>query len=164
MKNKFITIVLLCMLTCVCRAQTVGYTYKPLAAEGCSMKYSVIKQDTAYYIIATVKSDRLSFLKEPIMLIKNFDGTVIKLYGSNIGNGSESTGILIGNIVCPITEVSSTAQFKITPKQFEVLKNGVAKVRLSTTPIEHEREFTKDKIGKKLYQFYLKQRDKDDNF
>lgn len=164
MRNKFIAIVLLCMLTCVCRAQTVGYTYKPLAAEGCSMKYSVTKQDTTYYIIATVKSDRLSFLKEPIMLIKNFDGKVIKLYGSNIGNGSETSGVLIGNIVCPITEINSTAQFMITPEQFESIKNGISKVRLSTTPIEHEREFTKDKIGKKLYQFYLKQRDKDDNF
>ena len=118
MKNKFFTIILFCLLTCVGKAQTVGYTYKPLAAEGCSMKYSVTKQDTTYYIIATVKSDRLSFLKEPIMLIKNFDGQVIKLYGSNIGNGSETGGVLIGNIMCPVTEISSTAQFKITPEQF----------------------------------------------
>lgn len=164
MKNKFFAIVLFCLLTCVGKAQTVGYTYKPLAAEGCSMKYSVTKQDTTYYIIATVKSDRLSFLKEPIMLIKNFDGQVIKLYGSNIGNGSETGGVLIGNIMCPVTEISSTAQFKITPEQFESIKNGISKVRLSTTPIEHEREFAKDKIGKKLFQFYLKQRDKDDKF
>ncbi len=128
------------------------------------MKYSVTKQDTAYYIIATVSSDRLSFLKEPIMLIKNFDGQIIKLYGSNIGNSSETGGVLIGNIVCPITEINSTAQFKITPEQFESIKNGIAKVRLSTSPIEHEREFKKDKIGKTLYEFYLKQRDKDDNF
>ncbi len=164
MKNKFFAIVLFCLQTCLCQAQTVGYTYRPLDAEGCNMKYSVTKQDTAYYIIATVSSDRLSFLKESIMLIKNFNGEVIKLYGSNIGNGSETGGVLIGNIVCPITEINSTAQFKITPEQFESIKNGIAKVRLSTSPIEHEREFKKDKIGKTLYEFYLKQRDKDDNF
>ena len=70
MKNKVFVFVLLCLLTCVGKAQTVGYTYKPLAAEGCRMKYSVTKQDSAYYIIATVESDRLTFLKEPIMLIK----------------------------------------------------------------------------------------------
>ena len=162
MKNKFFAIVLFCLLTCVGKAQTVDYTYKPLAAEGCNVKYSVTKQDTTYYIIATVKSEMLSFLKEPTMLIKNFDGQVIKLYGNNIGNGSETGGVLIGNII--ITEISSTAQFKITPEQFESIKNGISKVRLSTTPIEHEREFSKDKIGKKLYQFYLKQRDKDDKF
>lgn len=56
------------------------------------------------------------------------------------------------------------AQFKITPEQFEKIKDGIAKVRLSTIPIEHERTFRKDKIGKKLYLFYLKERNKDNNF
>ena len=46
----------------------------------------------------------------------------------------------------------------------EALKNGIANVRLSTTPYEHEREFKKDKIGKKLYEHYLKEKDKDSNF
>lgn len=128
------------------------------------MKYSVAKQDTAYYIIATVKSDRLNFLKESTMLLKTFDGEVIKLYGSQIGSGSETAGIVSGNIVLPVTEISSTAQFKISPQQFELLKKGVAKIRLSTIPIEHERTFTKDKIGKKLYQFFLKQKNKDNDF
>ena len=158
-----LTCMLVVLLCCfVSRAQTVGYSYKPLAAEGCSMKYSVIRQDSVYYIIATVKSDRLTFLKESTMLIKNFDGEVIKLQGSLIS--SESAGVLIGNIVYPVTEISSTAQFKITPEQFEKIKDGIAKVRLSTIPIEHERTFSKDKIGKKLYLFYLKERNKDNNF
>ena len=39
-------------------AQTVRYTYKALAAEGCNMKYSVAKQDTMYSIVATVRSDK----------------------------------------------------------------------------------------------------------
>ena len=160
-----LTCMLVVLLCCfVSRAQTVGYSYKPLAAEGCSMKYSVTRQDSVYYIIATVKSDRLTFLKESTMLIKNFDGEVIKLQGSLISNGSESAGVLIGNIVCPVTEISSTTQFKITPEQFEKIKDGIAKVRLSTIPIEHERTFRKDKIGKKLYLFYLKERNKDNNF
>ena len=37
------------------KAQTIGYTYKALAAEGCSIKYSVTKQDSVYYIIVTVR-------------------------------------------------------------------------------------------------------------
>lgn len=98
------------------------------------------------------------------MLLKTFDGDVIKLDGSQIGNGSESAGIVSGNIFLPITEISSTAQFKISPQQFELLKKGVAKIRLSTIPIEHERTFAKDKIGKKLYQFFLKQKNKGISF
>lgn len=161
---QIILSIILTMCSVNINAQTVGYTYRPLAAEGCNMKYSVVKQDTAYYIIATVKSDRLNFLKESTMLLKTFDGEVIKLYGSQIGSGSETAGIVSGNIVLPVTEISSTAQFKISPQQFELLKKGVAKIRLSTIPIEHERTFAKDKIGKKLYQFFLKQKNKDNDF
>lgn len=161
---QIILSIVLTMFSANINAQTVGYTYRPLAAEGCNMKYSVVKQDTAYYIIATVKSDRLNFLKESTMLLKTFDGEVIKLYGSHIGSGSETAGIVSGNIVLPVTEISSTAQFKISPQQFELLKKGVAKIRLSTIPIEHERTFDKDKIGKKLYQFFLKQKNKDNDF
>ncbi len=161
---QIILSIVLTMCSININAQTVGYTYRPLAAEGCNMKYSVVKQDTAYYIITTVKSDRLNFLKESTMLLKTFDGEVIKLYGSQIGSGSETAGIVSGNIVLPVTEISSTAQFKISPQQFELLKKGVAKIRLSTIPIEHERTFAKDKIGKKLYQFFLKQKNKDNDF
>ena len=161
---QIILSIVLTMFSANINAQTVGYTYRPLAAEGCNMKYSVVKQDTAYYIIATVKSDRLNFLKESTMLLKTFDGEVIKLSGSQIGSGSETAGIVSGNIVLPVTEISSTAQFKISPQQFELLKKGVAKIRLSTIPIEHERTFAKDKIGKKLYQFFLKQKNKDNDF
>lgn len=145
-------------------AQTVGYSYRPLASEGCNMKYSVTKQDTTYYIIVTVRSDRLKFLKESTFLIKNFDGKIVKLHGDLIGNGSESAGLMVGNMMLPVTEINSTAQFKISPEQFEIIKNGIAKVRLSTIPIEHERTFKKDKIGKKLYQFYQKAKIKSEDF
>ena len=145
-------------------AQTVGYTYRPLAAEGCNIKYSIAKQNGEYFIIATVKSDRLTFLKESSFWLKTTDGEIIKLQGEVIGGGSESAGIVSGNIVIPITEISSTAQFKISEQELEKLEKGITKVRLSTTPIEHERTFKKDKIGKKLYQFYQKKKMKNDDF
>ena len=145
-------------------AQTVGYTYKALAAEGCNMKYSVAKQDTMYSIVATVRSDRMNFLSEPTMKIRTFSGKYLELKGIVIGNGSKSAGIISGNVVIPVTEISSTAQFQITPQQFEILNEGVAKIRLSMTPMNHERTFKKDKIGKKLYQFYQQEKQKDENF
>ena len=145
-------------------AQTVGYTYKALAAEGCNMEYSVAKQDTMYSIVATVRSDRMNFLSEPTMKIRTFSGKYLELKGTVIGNGSQSAGIISGNVVIPVTEISSTAQFWITPQQFEILNEGVAKIRLSMTPMNHERTFKKDKIGKKLYQFYQQEKQKDENF
>ena len=92
-------------------AQTVSYSYRPLAAEGCNMKYSVTMQDTTFYIIVTVRSDRLKFLKESTFLIKTFDGDIIRLKGDLIDNGSESAGVLVGNMMLPVTEINSKAQF-----------------------------------------------------
>ena len=161
------TIKKILFLLCMClglsvNAQTVGYTYKALAAEGCNMKYSIAKQE--YSIIATVSSDRMIFLNDPTMKIKTFTGEYLELKGIVIGNRSQSAGLISGNMVIPVTEISSTAQFRITPQQLEVLNKGVAKIRLSMTPMNHERTFQKDKIGKKLYQFYLKEKKKDENF
>lgn len=161
---KKLLLLLFVVLSLKAVAQTVGYTYRPFAAEGCKMNYSVMKQDTAYYIIVSVSSDRLKFLKESTFLIKNFKGEIIKLQGDLIDNESESTGVLVGNMILPVTDIISTAQFRIGPEQFEFIKEGISKVRLSTIPIEHERTFKKDKIGKKLYTFYIKAKSKADDF
>lgn len=157
----YLTLLIICYQS---SAQTVGYTYKALAAEGCNMKYCVAKQDTMYSIVATVRSDRMNFLSEPTMKIRTFSGNYLELKGTVIGNGSQSAGIISGNVVIPVTEISSTAQFQITPQQFEILNEGVDKINLSMTPMNHERTFKKDKIGKKLYQFYQKEKLKDENF
>lgn len=42
---KVIVCLILLTISYQSKAQTVGYTYKALAAEGCSVKYSVAKQD-----------------------------------------------------------------------------------------------------------------------
>ena len=144
-------------------AQSVSYTYKPLAAEGCSVMYTVAKQDSSYYIVVSIKSDRFQFLKETTMMLRNFNNEVLKLEGKHIGDGSETGGIVTGNIVIPVTELSTTAQFPITPEQMEFFSKGIAKIRITAIPMNHERTFKKDKIGKKLYT-YLKKltEDKDD--
>lgn len=151
-------------ITLLANAQTVGYTYRALTAEGCNMKYSVSKQGENYSIVATVRSDRMVFLGNPTMKIRTFEGNVLELNGNVIGGGSESAGIVSGNIVIPVTEISSTAQFFITPEEFETLNEGVAKIRLSMTPMNHERTFKKDKIGKKLYKAFLMEKKKEDDF
>ena len=161
---KVLSVLICLFIATVVNAQTVRYTYRALAAEGCNMKYSVSKQGDSYSIVATVRSDRMVFLGNPTMKIRTFNDTLLELPGVVIGGGSESAGIVSGNIVIPVTEIKSTAQFSITPEQFEILKEGVAKIRLSMTPMNHERTFKKDKIGKKLYQFFQKEKTKDDNF
>lgn len=163
MRILILSLLLACGLSV--SSQTVGYSYKPLSSKGCDVYYSVTKQDTTYYIMVTMIAYNMTFLKESTMLLRTFDEKVLKLKGELINNGNQSGGgVITGNVVIPISLTNSTAQFIVTPHQFELLKSGVKKIRLSTTPIEHERTFKKDKIGKKLYDFYIKERDKDDDF
>ena len=54
-------VVLLCCF--VSRAQTVGYSYKPLAAEGCSMKYSVTRQDSVLLYHCHSEIGQIDFLE-----------------------------------------------------------------------------------------------------
>ena len=145
-------------------AQSVSYTYKPLAAEGCSVMYTVAKQDSSYYIVVSIKSDRFQFLKETTMMLRNFNNEVLKLEGKHIGDGSETGGIVAGNMVIPVTELSTTAQFPITPEQMEFFSKGIAKIRITAIPMNHERTFKKDKIGKKLYMYLKKLTEEKDDF
>ncbi|MCQ2199277.1 MAG: hypothetical protein MJZ19_06100 [Paludibacteraceae bacterium] len=146
-------------------AKSVKYTYKPFSEEGCEMEYSVVNQDTSYFIIATVMSDRMYFLDNPTMKVRTFDNYVITLHGKVIGNTTEtSNGYVIGNAVNSTPIVKSTAQFPITPDVLELFKNGVYKVRLSMRPMSHERCFKRDEIGKSLYQLYLEEKYSEENF
>ena len=162
--NRCIILFPLLFAVFILRGQSVSYTYKPLAAEGCSVKYSVAKQDSLYYVIVTVQSDRMRFLKSPTMMVRTVQDEVIKLQGDLLDNSMNTYGITMGSVVYPVSAILSTAQFYITPSQFELLKSGVLKVRLSTTPFVHERSFKKDKIGKKLYKLYQALNAKESDF
>lgn len=161
---RYILVSVLCLFPSYLTAQTVGYTHKALASLGCKMNYGVVKQDTSYYIIATVRSEKMHFLNEPSMKIRTFNDDVLTLNGQLIDSSNKSAGIMVGYVMVPLTEITSIAQFRITPEQFEKIKSGISKVRLSMVPMNHERTFKKDKIGKKLYQFYLKVKSQDEQF
>lgn len=145
-------------------AQSVKYTYKPLAAEGCRVEYSAIWQEGTPYIVVVVSSDRLAFNDTPTMLIRLFNGELLKLNGKAITSSSEHGGVVVGNVVVPTTELRVTAQFSITKEQVEMLQNGVAKIRISTIPLIHERTFKKDKIGKELHTYFKKGAISEDSF
>lgn len=144
--------------------ETVDYTYRALAAEGCNVEYSISKQDTSYYIIVTVTSDRMFFLDEPTMKVRTFNDEVITLSGTVIGNNSSSNAYLIGSVMLSEPEIKTTAQFAVTPIQLKAMKVGVSKVRLSLRPMNHERTFNRDKIGEALYELYLKAKAQEDDF
>ena len=164
MKRFYSTIFLLAISCITLLAQHVSYTYKPLAAEGCSVRYSAIYQEVTSYLFVEIRSDRLVFGNTPTIKFKTFKDEIIELKGKPLATSQESTGVVVGNIVVPATELQAKAQFEITDQQIALLKDGIAKVRINTVPITHERSFKNDKIGKKLYDLFLKAKAKADKF
>ena len=144
--------------------QSVSYTYKPLAAQGCSVEYSAIWQEGSPYIVVAISSDRLVFNETPTMMIRTLNDELIKSEGKAITASTSQGGIIVSNVVVPVTGIRATAQFPITVEQIEMLQNGVAKVRISTIPLTHERTFKKDKIGKKLHSYFKKSAKLEENF
>jgi Ni,Fe-hydrogenase I large subunit len=144
---KRILLLLLCTIGLTTQAQEYfvdGYTFT----------YGVAKQDSLYSIVATVKSNCMVFLKDPIMKIRTFSDELIELKGTVISNASENGGTIVNNVILADTDISSIAQFWITPDQLELLQHGIAKIRLTMTQSNHEKQFKKDKIGKALYHCY----------
>lgn len=151
MKKLLSLFVLIAVLVSCGTAKSVSYTHRPLAAEGCSVSYSAVQNDGQTMIVVTVKSDRLVFGNNPTMMLKNFKGEVLKLEGVNLQSRSETGGVLINNVVVPITELKAMAEFPIEEKDINFFASGISKVRLSTVPIVHEKEFSSDVIGGYLF-------------
>jgi len=161
--KKILFTLTLCICAIMSYAQDASYTYKPLAKEGCRVEYSALKQDNKSYIIVSVRSDKgLCFVNDPVMMLRTGSNEVIKLTGTNMGSRKESSsGVVIGNVVVSSNNSVGMAQFELTDEQVEMLNTGVIKVRLTTTPFVHEREFTKDKIGKRLFKAFSKQKNEE---
>ena len=158
----FVIGLLFCII--LIHAQTVAYTYKPLAAEGCSVEYTPSWQEGKPFLIVSVHSDRMKFVENPVLLFKTNNGETIKLEGRPLETYSSSSGIVSGNMVIPIQGFITTAQFPITEEQIDQLGQGIIKVRISLIPINHERTFKKDKIGKKLFNAFYESKINNDDF
>ena len=146
------------------KAQSVSYSYKPLAAKGCRVKYTPGWQDGHPFLLIQVKSDRMKFPALPVVLFKSLDGDTIRLEGKSLEDTQETVGLMIGSMMLPVTEYEARAQFFLTEDKIDFFKKGISKVRIYLTPINHERTFNKDKIGAKIYKLFLKAKNKDEDF
>ena len=162
MKRVLLPILMALLLTS-CGSQIV-YSHRPLAAEGCRVRYTAIYQDNAPLLFVEVMSDRLIFTGTPTIKLKTFDGEIFTLDGVSLATSSETSGMVIGSVVVPISELQAKAQFSITDDQIKLLNKGISKVRISTAPITHERTFSQDVIGKRLFKQFESVKKKTNEF
>jgi hypothetical protein len=151
--NRIVLYLLISLLLVSCgTSKSVSYSHKPLAEEGCRVSYAVLEQEGQLQIIATVKSDRLVFSDDPIMMLRNFNGEVLRLNGKCLQSRTETGGIIINNMVLPVSELNAMALFPVSEDDIDFFLPGIAKVRLSTLPIVHEKSFSRDVIGSYLFR------------
>ena len=62
--------------------------------------------------------------------------------------------VMVGYTAVAINHFITEAKFPIAKDQIEQFSKGIKKLRLNTSPKFHEKEWRKDKIGKKLFEKY----------
>ena len=136
-------------------AQSVSYTYRPFAEEGCSVSYTPTFVGDTAYIVVSVESDRLVFSDNPTMMVRFYNtDQIIQLSGKKLDASSSKGAVMVGNVLVPFSEVKAMAMFKASEHDMEMFQLGVERIRLSTLPITHDRIFKRDMIGQELYQNY----------
>lgn len=142
-------------------AQSVRYAYHLHKEERCIVNFSVTQQDSTYYIVVCMTSQKLRFLDQPTMKLQTGNGEVVTLTGQPIGNSQDAFRVGTSYFSLPIKNTDAVAMFPASAEQFEQLKHGVTKIRISMVPFCHDRSFDKDLIGKPLYDLYKKLKDVD---
>ena len=152
--KRFSLLIILLMATITLKSQTISYTYHSFMEDGCTVEYTPTIVNDTIYIVVCIKSEQLVFGENPTFSVRFFDDKVLQLYGQKISDNTQHGGIFISNFLVPTTQHKTIACFMVTDEQMAMFANGIAKIRLSTFPILHERIFKRDKIGFPLFESY----------
>ena len=108
------------------------------------------------------------------MKLKNFNEEILTLQGESLSSHTSTSGVPIygldasgavvpgGSLV--VSELSTMARFPVSEKDISFFEPGIMKVRISTVPIVHEKEFYQDEFGYWLYSELLKVKKQEEDF
>ena len=122
-----------------------------------NMKINVVTENDNVFLNLIFSSGNRKLTDTPKLLLRLMDDTIISLEGINLGATSKSGGgVIIYGVLVPDNYSVSETKFPISKEQILQFNKGIKKLRLNTTPKYHEKEWRTDKIGKKLYEAYIK--------
>ena len=120
-----------------------------------NVKINLSTENDSTFLTLMLTSSSLKMSDVPKLLLRLMDDKVISLDGYLLGSTNKSDGaVMIGYTAVAVSHYVTEAKFPISREQVESLSIGVKKLRLNTSPKFHEKEWRKDKIGKKLYKKY----------
>jgi hypothetical protein len=154
MKKVIWMIILMSALSIHVKAQA---SYGDISWGSYNMKINVITDNDSIFLNIVYTDEKLNLADEPKLLLKLMDDEVISLDGQLLSNLSKSDGgVIIYGTYISSNHFISEAKFPISKEQISQFSKGIKKLRLNTSPKYHEKEWKKDKIGKKLYESYKK--------
>lgn len=122
-----------------------------------NMKINVSTENDFIFLNVIYTDEKRKLTDTPKLLLRLMDDSVISLEGVNMSSQSKSDGgVILYGVYVESNLFISEAKFPITKEQILLLEKGVKKLRLNTSPKFHEKEWSRDKIGKKLFNAYLK--------
>ena len=152
--NRLFISVVLSFITLAVNAQV---SYGDLAFGSYNMKINLITENDSIFLHVIYSDEKCTLSDDPKLLLRLMDDTVLSLEGKNLGRHNKSDGgVVISNIYIASDHMVSEAKFLVSKEQMMQFKKGIKKLRLYTSPKYHEREWRKDKIGKKLFNAYMK--------
>lgn len=158
MKNKLLACILILLISNVLFAKKryTEYCYKELSSVGICCKFSIIKDSVTYLVLETQSFTNV-LDATPKIQIRFFNDDTITLYSENVQTGNKTTVMATVNGLSAgsINSVTSRAKFPLKDGDIKKFALGIKKIRISTIPNVHEREFKKDKIGYRIYKLYL---------
>lgn len=150
-------VLLLLMITCSCLSGKAQVSYGDNFFVDYNVKINLSTENDSIFLTLILTSERLKMSDSPKLLLRLMDDSVISLDGYMLGATNKSEGaVMIGYTAVAINHYVTEAKFPISKDLVDKLSKGVKKLRLNTSPNFHEKEWRKDKIGKKLYEKYKK--------
>lgn len=121
------------------------------------MQINVVTENDSVFLNMTFTSEDRKITDHPKLLLRFMDDSLISLEGVNVSSVQKNEGgLIVHGLLLSSDYFISEAKFPISKEQISLFGKGVKKLRLNTSPKIHEKGWKRDKIGKKIYEAYLK--------
>lgn len=154
--NNMKKLLLLVMLIILPKMTNAQVSYGSITWGSYNMKIHVSTENDLIFLNVTYSDEKLKLTDSPKLLLKLMDDTIISLEGINMSSQIKNDGgVVISGVLVESNHYVSEAKYPITKEQILQFEKGIKKLRLNTSPKFHEKEWSIDRIGNKLYNAYL---------
>lgn len=153
MKNRLFLLILFLVISSHTFSQV---SYGDLNWGSYNVKVNVSTENDSIFLNITYTDYHNKIVDTPKLLIRFMDDSTISLDGNLLDTSNKTYGgVVVSGVILSANHFISEIKFPILKEQMNLFNLGVKKLRLNTSPKYHEKEWKRDKIGKKLYEAFI---------